>query len=321
MNLMKAIKEGDEKLACTMVYSVADIRKLDHMMWRATEARMEILTMIFILKGASSEGALCAAAEEDKATGKKPCVTIMRMLMEAGVGDFEEKGALTKLLMEDASTIIPRPQEHYDALRLVIKMKPSIVNASLSDHGQGFPLHCVDDRKSMDLLVWAGADLGLCDGGGNTPLHDQLRRDPSPEMVQGFVDYGADLNAINSGGRTPLVELCRWNDHPSRIIVDILLRGGADETLGKRRAVEYVNLDVNPLTHKLLVNAPMDRRWRRRGLLVVCIARHGQGFLVVQPVVVSLYNRNDWGHVARRLVEIGTDAGLHGIFRTIVGFL
>lgn len=59
---------------------------------------------------------------------------------------------------------------------------------------------------------------------------------------------------------------------------------------------------------RLLVNAPADKAWRRRGLLLLCIARHR-----------ARQRRGDVSDFAKRVSAF--ELREMGLFRTIVGYL
>lgn len=148
--------------------------------------------------------------------------------------------------------------------------------------------------------------------------------------MQGFLYHGADPNTRDLDGYTPLLNYVSGYRAEPRI-VDLLLRAGACETLVDVDidAASYVRLrgsdgdgyeEDKVEVLQLLTNAPIDRRWRRRALIVMCIARHNRDFVPVEPIVVSA--NDTWSRVAAWLLEMGTGAaGTDGIFRSIVGYL
>lgn len=73
---------------------------------------------------------------------------------------------------------------------------------------------------------------------------------------------------------------------------------------------------------ELLGNAPAhraDRRWRRRAVLVMCIARHRRG--EAQPLSGADGGASDnWTRVAAWVLDVGLESGTEGLFRTIVGY-
>lgn len=88
---------------------------------------------------------------------------------------------------------------------------------------------------------------------------------------------GANINAEDGSGCTPLRLLCESStfDDPMYVeAADFLLRRGADETIGDdddRLAIDLLGDDSRASRLGLLLaNAPADRTWRRRGMLVMC---------------------------------------------------
>lgn len=109
------------------------------------------------------------------------------------------------------------------------------------------------------------------------------------EAAEALLKAGANVGAKNEEGNTPLHRAC-ISSHPST--VQLLLRWGADESVGNNDDQIPSNLVgtagvLVPLTpeemdvkllrdesiRKMLVKAPADRIWRRRGWLVLCRAR------------------------------------------------
>lgn len=67
---------------------------------------------------------------------------------------------------------------------------------------------------------------------------------------------------------------------------------------------------------KLLGNAPVDRTWRRKSLLLLCVARHGGDHLLSAE---SVNIQDGWSRTADWLLGLRLEAP--GIFRTVVGYL
>lgn len=329
MALHKAIKDGDEKLACRLAYNGADPNENDGgrtPLQCAVGHRLEMLTIILLLMGADASSALASAVPATRSGGNQ-CPSIVKILLEAGPSLAELSKALKNLLLWVDDGPMGPSVEYFEVLRLVIGCNPHVVKYN-STTGVS-PLHMVSDRGTLDILVWAGADLEDRNVRESTPVVLHCQGLTRLDVVKGYVEYGAKLSDSDGNDSGALIAYYVVGHESSVVdarmaeIVDVLLRGGADETkadFAGKVGADYLQADKHPLTHKLLVNAPIDRQWRRRGLIVMCIARHAK-FLVVQPVKVPPNENNDWPRLAKRLVEMGTHVGREGVFRTIVGFL
>lgn len=193
--------------------------------------------------------------------------------------------------------------------------------------------------EEIDALVEAGANLEarsgvVCfDDGFNelTPLHLAARFLKLGNMAA-LLRQGANVNPKDDEGRTPLHLVCEVDCTPlSDEAADLLLRWGADETITNnngRTPVDLIESDATSSTarrlRRILANAPADKAWRRRGMLVMCRAhsdqtwsRDGEG----RPGKVMAHDgagsRRGSGNVVARVVDLEDNA----IFRYILGFL
>ncbi|CBJ48577.1 EsV-1-157 [Ectocarpus siliculosus] len=161
------------------------------------------------------------------------------------------------------------------------------------------PLHWTSDKTTVDLLIEAGANIEGREIGGSTPLNCTHELDE----ICALVDHGADFNTQDKDSRMP--SHMPYMIHAVNMgiveIVEFLLKSGADETVvdneGKTAmqrldgGILHPNLhsytketqedvDLARRARELLTNAladGADKRWRRRALLVLCIARHRRG--------------------------------------------
>lgn len=154
----------------------------------------------------------------------------------------------------------------------------------------------------VDVLLEAGATVSSGEVlFGMSALSLASGSDYHLEIVRTLLKHGADANWATQGflgaGSTPLHNAAKLAGRCATVaatMVDLLLRHGADETAidgsgatpadivrrflgvpagdpGNFDAPEASPEDIE-LVWKLLVNAPADRAWRRRGFLVMCRA-------------------------------------------------
>lgn len=188
------------------------------------------------------------------------------------------------------------------------------------------PLHSASRKTVVNLLVAAGADVDArADDGGFTPLMCALgRQRVSPRAASALLRHGAAVNCQDDNGNSALHYAASTGIPP---LVDLLLRSGADETMvnnkGEKAADRVGTRNpgcwpraLSDCVRKLLNNAPADRTWRRKGLLLLCVARHGGD----HPLSAERVNVQDgWTRTADWL--LGLRLGAPDIFRTIVGYL
>lgn len=109
-----------------------------------------------------------------------------------------------------------------------------------------------------------------------TPLHvAALAR--RLENITALLDNGSSINEKGNDGWTPLHLVCKTSttEEKSAKIADLLLRWGADETATDNDGRTPQDLidggkDEDRRLRQVLANAPADRSWRRRGVVVMC---------------------------------------------------
>lgn len=151
----------------------------------------------------------------------------------------------------------------------------------------------------VDFLLEARINVNVRTSDYKTLLHFACR-DDSIDTVTTLLRHKTDVNAKDCRGWTPLKYACH-NIHPN--VADLLLRWDADETSvsdGGLCAEQHLDERLAQMTlstkmfrsipcvfsiesverrfenaervRRLLANAPSNRAWRRRGLLVLCRA-------------------------------------------------
>ncbi|CAN0123408.1 unnamed protein product [Pylaiella littoralis] len=208
----------------------------------------------------------------------------------------------------------------------------------------------------IDALVEAGADLEAQSGRvylsgkyfvGLTPLHVAAVWHKFGSMAA-LLRNGANVDAESDQKLTPLHVVCqtcptRWTPatartHSSAAAADVLLRWGADETATDNSGhtpEDLIEGRSNNSQHlrRVLVNAPADRAWRRRGVLPMCrafpgkiMARDGNGRAGKARARGEAGRGRRGGRVSRgrgvanvlaQVVELDDDE----TFRTVVEFL
>ncbi|CAN0113132.1 unnamed protein product, partial [Ectocarpus fasciculatus] len=113
---------------------------------------------------------------------------------------------------------------------------------------------------------------------GLTPLHLAAYR-KEPCTLLALLQRGANANAQDDHGHGPLHLVCKYPKARLVAVADLLLRWGADETATDNDGNTPADLvksgaGPNERLQRLLANAPADRAWRRRGV-VVMLRAHG----------------------------------------------
>lgn len=159
------------------------------------------------------------------------------------------------------------------------------VGSDTNGHGEMLmsPLHHANEYACpgvTSLLLEAGANIEGKTIGGVTPLASASFKG-NLQSMRILLQHNANVNTRSGKGATPL-HMTVDKPNCSEAAVDLLLRSGADETIKDEDGHTPVDVlgnnsrlvpDVGERIRHLLKNAPRDRKWRRRGWLVMLRAR------------------------------------------------
>lgn len=209
---------------------------------------------------------------------------------------------LTKLLLSHGASVHMGAgyENGFTALHWAVHSGTSAVLQHLTGLGRGL-------EKRFGSLSRDGRDFS-----GGTALHVAvLNGETRGWCADLLIEKGADVNALDSAGFTPLAALCHaftGGDVKWRVeIAHVLLRAGADETIGGPGGtpVELIGDVIDPAgaLRGLLLRASA---WRRRKLWVLCRAIRGER-VTFEPA----------GAVFKWLVGVGEE----GVFRCVMSFV
>lgn len=179
---------------------------------------------------------------------------------------------------------------HDDVLRALIQH-----GAPVSPAGGMTALHWAALRnhvRATEVLIDSGADVLASTSGDGQPLHSAAKGG-SCDAIRVLLQHKAEVDGQSRVLQTPLMLACM---HVAERAADLLLRSGADEarvdSVG-RSALQLIGMGLTERKRQrravdvermrgLLVHAPADRAWRRRGFLTMCRAfphKVGLGYL------------------------------------------
>ncbi|CAM9617795.1 unnamed protein product, partial [Scytosiphon promiscuus] len=183
-----------------------------------------------------------------------------------GVKDAE----MTRTLLKHGADVKSTDTLGYTALHWAADEGGSAVIDALVENGAD-----LEARSSVVILRDAYTSKGL------TPLHVAAFWHRLEGMAS-LLHNGASIQARDDDGLTPLHVVCKGSLCANSVkAADLLLRRGADETVADKsgrlagdllKDSGGVDLSCESLK-RLLLKAPADRAWRRRGMLVMCRSR------------------------------------------------
>lgn len=365
--LESATAQRDRDLGRALLRAGADVAAID--MYAAVKSGQVELAHVLAERGASvsvrdehRQTPLHIAAENND-------VRMTRLLLEAGA-DIDDAGAKMESPLHSAaeygsfavvSALLAAGADpnlrddhgsppilvaaSYGNVAIVKAMLDLGVDVNVANDNGWTPLHHASKTIMVDMMVEAGAEMEARDLNGQTPLSISSGNS-SHEAVRALISHGADVNAQDAWGCTPLY----WAAVPAlnrraAEAVDLLLKSGADETIANadgRTAIDVVGTaeGCGDIDHQgidrvcdLLANAPADRAWRRRGLLLLCVTRSrnkqsiaAEGVSIPDASSVVRAAKGtfrdkaiDSARLAVWVSELGL--GMNEIFRTIVAYL
>lgn len=189
-----------------------------------------------------------------------------------------------------------------DVMMAMIKHGGAGVVSAISPAGRTALHHAGNSGggSAVDILIKAGADVDAVTWTGHTPLHFASSWS-NLDSTLALLKHGAGVNLRTAGqGQTPL-HLAGYYMGPvgTSETVAALLRWGADETIenydghkpedvlgaGAEGNEDHVEEEMERV-QKLLLHAPADRAWRRRGYLVLCRAHPDRGQLATMMMMM-----------------------------------
>lgn len=196
-------------------------------------------------------------------------------------------------------------------------------------------LHLADEETCpgvTSLLLEAGADIEAKTIGGVTPFASAAF-EGNLQSMRILMQNNAEVNSRSGSGATPLhMAVNKYNC--SEAAVSLLLRSGANETMKDEDGHTPVdilgtnsrlNTVVKERVRQLLENAPNDRKWRRRGWLVMLRARVLKAAEVVSVLKTKKNGDGGGGRSGGEyvvcLVDLLVQLNEEGVFRGIVAFL
>eukprot|EP00752_Nemacystus_decipiens_P014762 g13143.t1 len=220
----------------------------------------------------------------------KGSVESLRLMIDHGGVSMDTPNADGRTALHGAAR-----EGKLEAIEMLVQAGASI--EVVADRHGGTPL---DDaasnvnRAGITTLLKHGAAVEGSDQDPSSPLL-RLGQSGRPTMAAllPLIRGGADVKARDVDDDTILHELCyRANAIPDVVeMVELVLRMGADETatsygftpLGRLLENNPAEAECVKCVRQLLENAPADRAWRRRGLMVLCRAFPGRVRLNLPP--------------------------------------
>lgn len=337
-----ALQGGHQELAKHVLVAGADVNVKDHAgdtpLHLAAALEEDNLVCTLLRRGARMDAANSKGQSSLHIAVGHGRINSARALLEAGADPnvrYTEEDSIsnqcsplylarrnltmTKVLLKHGADLKTQDKVGYTALHWAVSEgSPGVVEA-LVEGGASL------EARSFRMILFKYPFKGF------TPLHAASINLESMRML---LRKGANINVKDGNGQTPLHVVCKISAKVTSALTmaDFMLRRGADETITDNDGYtpdDLIERDAAQAgcLHWLLVNAPADRTWRRRGMLVLCRAQTtkvlgGAGDeksrKVSCPTEVGAGAGGGGGVcVLTRLVVLEADE----VFRTIVRFL
>lgn len=277
--LHRAVLGGKRSAAQVLLLAGADVNVRD--VWEDSPLHLAVLGA----HGGLVKDLLLSGADHSTpgSSGARPIDIAAQRGHDGMVLDLLRKGAGLDCLDHDVAPLHRAVQGGHISTVKVILAGGANVNCRAKVNCWT-PLHFAGYHNvpcAIQALIEGGAYIEARAKKGETPLlaATAATRTNSCAAVVTFLELGANVNAKNLRGWTALHTACHVGQPE---VADLLLRRGADEMAitsngstpsSKIPAVGQAfgddRLRLQRLS-KLLVRAPQDRVWRRRGYLVMC---------------------------------------------------
>lgn len=245
---------------------------------------------------------LCRALLSHCSNASNICLADVLDVLAAAFADVNAKNC-------SGETVLMYSAGCPDAVRALVRLG---ADATPSDCCGYTALFFAKDKEVVDMLVDAGADVDARAEDGITPLM-RACLGLNIEVARALLESGADPNLRDDEGRTVLSVICSEFCDFVFAALDLLLRSGADERIADnhgRLPVDFLSeriyaKEVVGQARHVLLSAPRDRAWRRRGFVLVCASRSAGA--------ASGDGLAQW--------LVGARAGQAGVFRSVLRYL
>ncbi len=285
--LHEATLGGHEQLANDLIMCGADVKARTSNdstpLHLAVQVGLEGVVSALLLKGAdkdavSGDGNSVLMLACGALNRPNPKVPIVERLLAAGANvNFRGPGDSTALNVASFKGFVP-------VLQTLLRHGADVNSQSVCGYSGLHAAAMTDKAGAIDALVQAGADIELESNDGRTPLFFAAEFGKAKPLLA-LLHLGARVGAQDDSDLTAIHLACFFQQEGLEVVVDQLLRWGADETaVDEKGATPADLLDVDQecrtcsqdeieRVRLLLDRSPADRAWSRRGWLAMLRAR------------------------------------------------